>query len=350
MIPRKLVETAFRRAWLLALPVLLVPALVIAFRPHTTTYASSATVWVAKIEGVPQAARAATNNSTATSTSEEQVQVLSDLLQTSAFRETVAVAAGLVAADAPDTARRAAGDTIAASVTVTALGPNLLGIRAHGSAPGPAQQIAGAVITAYQARVLDEGAKEAQTVVSYFEKQAALAQDDLAKAQAELASYLKAQPPAAADKPIVDTGYQALQAKVDSQAKVADRLLGSLQDARLTAASGATASATTFTVQDAPLVPSSPVPEAAAKRLGYPLAGVLLGVFIAAGYLYVSFRTDHTIRSSEDLVGAGVQVVGTVPELRPRGLLARHGGARRNFARRVAVAIPPAPETRGGGS
>jgi hypothetical protein len=78
---------------------------------------------------------------------------------------------------------------------------------------------------------------------------------------------------------------------------------------------------------------------------------VLAGVTLAAAYILVRYRTDHTIRSTEDLQDSNVRVLGTVQDLAPRGALshipvaaaldrARH----REFARQVAVSIPQPEE------
>ena len=77
-----------------------------------------------------------------------------------------------------------------------------------------------------------------------------------------------------------------------------------------------------------------------------PLAGLLFGLLIASGYLYFSYRTDYTIRSSTDLDGLGVPLLGYVPVLQSMPLWIRItparwivGWRRREFARRAATSI-----------
>ncbi|MGH2610347.1 MAG: hypothetical protein ACRDHF_14800, partial [Tepidiformaceae bacterium] len=88
------------------------------------------------------------------------------------------------------------------------------------------------------------------------------------------------------------------------------------------------------------------VAASATARFGYPFAGLLLGIFIAAAYLYTVYRTDHSVLSSEDLVGLNVQLLGRVPELRQKSRLDAipvisrfRGRQHRDFARHTASAI-----------
>jgi len=343
VIPRKFAEIAFRRWWVLLIPTVLAPAAILAFQPHKVEYASVATAWVSRIEGVETAGTFGQPTDSQTTPASAQVQVLGDLLQTAAFRDEVALSAGLVIEGADQRAREQAGELIVKRVQVFEVGPNLMGVRVVAPSAEGAQALGAAVITRFQARALAEGAREAQTVVGYFEKQLALGQDDLAKAQAEAAAYIKAHP-TAADKTKVDVDYQSLQGKVDSQTKVVDRLLENLQDARLNAASASNTASATFNVQDQPSLPLLPIAASRTEKYGYPLAGLVMGFSIAAAYLYAAYRLDHTIRSREDVAGLPVTFLGAVPELKPRRrllVIGRRGG--RNFARRVAVSIPPAP-------
>jgi len=343
VIPRKFAEIAFRRWWVLLIPTVLAPAAILMFQPKKVEYASVATAWVSRIEGVETTGTFGQPTDSQTTPAGAQVQVLGDLLQTGAFRDEVALASGLTIEGADQRAREQAGELITERVQVFEVGPNLMGVRVVAPTAEGARALAAAVIARFQERALAEGAREAQTVVSYFEKQLALAQDDLAKAQAEAAAYIKAHP-TAADKTKVDVDYQSLQGKVDSQTKVVDRLLENLQDARLNAASASNTASATFNVQDQPSLPLLPIAESRTQKYGYPLAGLVVGLSIALGYLYAAYRLDHTIRSREDVAGLPVMFLGAVPELKPRHrlrLLRRGGG---NFARRVAVSIPPAPE------
>ena len=94
-------------------------------------------------------------------------------------------------------------------------------------------------------------------------------------------------------------------------------------------------------------LPGAPLPPSPVSRYGYPMAGMLFGALISAAYLYLMFRTDHTIRSSQDLQGIGVPVLGFVPWLEPQqqgpqqsnrfGFVKRR--VERDFARNVAASL-----------
>ena len=63
---------------------------------------------------------------------------------------------------------------------------------------------------------------------------------------------------------------------------------------------------------------------------------------LAVSYLYIAYRADHTIRAAEDLAGAGVPLLGYVPEIS-----SRHGKpwyrqlwrGERGYARRLAASL-----------
>src|SRR5258708_369967 len=96
MIPRKLVETAFRRLWIALIPVLAAAALVLLFVHHGSLYESAATAWVTRANDI-----ATVSLDPANTPAKAQAAVLTDFLATENFREGVAVQAGMVTADAP---------------------------------------------------------------------------------------------------------------------------------------------------------------------------------------------------------------------------------------------------------
>ena len=307
MIPRKLIENAFTRWWMLLIPVVLAPALVLVLTPTADQFESTASVWVARPGNIDPGALTRSANPYQ-SVADSQVQVFSDLLNTQAFRGTVAAAAGLRGSDGQKIVGR--------SIRVVSVGPNLIEIRATSSSADLAQKLGTALIAQYQARSEAESQRETSIAVEYFTNQMTLAQTELDHRRVTAAAYLQAHP-SAADPRTVDPEYQRLLGATDSQAKVVDGLLSSLQNAQRAAASAPQGLQAAFSVQDSPNQPLAPLHVSIAKRLGYPLVAFVVGVLLSAGIVYVRFRTDHSIRSQEDLRGLSVPLLAVVPDLRP---------------------------------
>lgn len=151
VIPRKLVEAVFRSLWVVLLPVILVPVLVIALTESPMVYQSNATAWVARPEGIDSGALAQ-SESIYRSPAENQVQVFNDLLATSSFRTDIAIDAKLIPAAPGEDLLAVATDYVWRNVSVYTLGTNLIGIRAKGATPEDAYRIANAVIRQYELR------------------------------------------------------------------------------------------------------------------------------------------------------------------------------------------------------
>jgi capsular polysaccharide biosynthesis protein len=348
VVPRKLVEAAFRKSWLLLIPPIVVPILVVLLVHPAKAYASSVGAWVTSPSEAVDAGSLSRITDPLTTPAKRQQKVFDDLMRTESYREAVAIEAGLVTASATSAEKSFAAREIATHVTISATGDNLVRVTATSAVPERARSIAAAVVSQYQLRTTAEAQREAQATVTYFEGQLKTAQDDLAKAQSELSTYVQANP-TAPQKGDADFAYSRLLARVDSQKKVVDRLFQSLQDAELKAASAPQSVKTLFNVIDEARLPESPEPPSVMVRAGYPAAGFMLGVLISAVYLYFTYRTDHTIRSSQDLQGIGVPILGFVPRIRPpapplwRRVLAAAWlpGRRqqRDYARHVAASL-----------
>lgn len=335
MIPSKLAEAAFRLWYVLLVPIVLVPAIVLLATRPSTVYGSSASIWVSKPAGI-DAGSLSRNASPYLTSAQNQAQVIQDLLQTRSFRE--AVAAKVAGIDSLD--------QVVKDVSVTALGPNLLGITARAPSAEQAHALVSAVLGEYQQRAIDESRRESSVVSDYYTQQLAPAQAELAKRQQAVTDYVQQNPRMTDAQRATDPEYLTLTQSVSAQSAVVQSIQDSVQSARLAAVSGPDSEKALFNVIDEPKVPDAPIHVSAAKRYGYPAAGLLAGVVIAAVYLYTIFRTDHTIRSSQDLAGLNMPVVGFVPYLPtpgygPFGVVPSWVPTRdrRDFARQVAASI-----------
>jgi hypothetical protein len=344
-VSRKLADAVFRRFWLRLIPVVAVPALVLQFVHHDTVYESVGSAWVTAIDS-SSGATFTSGGSTAAwkPAAERQVEILTDLVATRAFREEVAIGAGLISATALPAERVKAADALLGRIGIVMAGPNLVAVKASASSPEEAQAISMAVISHYQLRAHTESTREAATVLAYFDAQVASAQTALAEASAAAQAYLVAHP---AVKTTPDAEYQRLLSAAQLQESVLSRLLQGQEDAQLSAATIVASAESVFVVQDLPELPEAPLGVPLATRAAYPAAGLVLGLVIALAWTWLSYRTDRTIRSSEDLRELDIAVLGTVPELSPRDIARRFtplrwtGFLRRNYARRVAASISP---------
>lgn len=330
---------------MLILPAVLAPIAVVALVRNTAVYESTATVWVSQLSGIETAT---VNRPTQLeeSPAERQVQVLADLFSIAAFREAAAARASMVPASASERERAAAGQSLAASVSAAVVGSNVISISAKDGDPATAQRKLKAVVEEYQARVRAEAAREAEVVLAYYENQVVQAQKDLAGLYTDLQAYTATLPVRSSTVQLPpDAKLQQLQSRVDAQERLLDVLLSARQDAQIRAAAGPGSVDALFTIQDQANLPLDPLGIPATKRFGYPLAGLVFGLFASAGYLFLVYRTDQSIRSAADLEGLDVAVLGSVPELESGALFSRYtplrwtGLLNRDYARRVAAAI-----------
>jgi capsular polysaccharide biosynthesis protein len=347
LIPAKLLETAFSRAWLLVLPIVLVPLLVVALTGSTPVYESWATVWASAPVGDSGPAFGATNSYV--TPAQNQVQVLGDLLSTDSFREQVAVQAGLTDGSDRDELRNAVGHL---DIGVSTVGANLVSISASSGHPAEAQAVVAAVISQYQLRAATEIQRRGVASVDYYTQQLALVDQTLIQRRQELSEYLRAHPKAGdpSDVASKDPNYLALVSQVETQVSRQESLHEALQGVQLEQASAPSSQEASFSVQDPASLPEAPLPTSSTQKYGLPFAGLLFGLMISASYVYFAYRTDHTIRSAADVGELPVPLLGSVPLLRTGGIAGRVAPVRwalafrqRDFARRTAASISAAP-------
>jgi hypothetical protein len=345
VIPRKLVEAAFRSWWVLLLPVVLLPALVLALVDHPVEYRSSAQVTVSAPEGIDPGPLGQNRNPWRTP-AQNQAEVLNDLMGSRAFREPIAVDAGLVSPESSPELIERAGRIAAERLTIGATGVTIVGITATGPTAESALALADAFVNRVQSYVFAEASRGNSRVIEYYERQISEATEELGVRQAELNAYAAANPTAATQRP-PDLTYERLVTRVTNQVRVLDGYRDQLAYVSAQQAAAPEALNAVFSVLDTPNLPAQPAEITIAQRVGLPAAGLLLGLLISAAYLWVAYRTDHAIRSSEDIAQLGVPVLGAIPVLRERPTWWR--GYRpvtllpprraRNYARQVAAAM-----------
>lgn len=333
MVPWKLVEAVFSRWWLLLIPIIAAPAFALMLSRSEPQYASSASVWVSRPDNVDPGIYFRTANYWE-SPAQALAQVIRDLLATESFRSSVADKAGI---EGPT-----AADRVWAEVSVGAAGTNLISVSATSANPADAQALVSAVLEEYQDRTTEEASVSAQLQIDYFTTQLTVANAELEVRQTALNAYVEAEDPTP-----LDTQLQRLTSAVDSQQYVVDQLVSSLGEAQRSAAAAPQALRATFSVQD-PASEPRVIVESRFKKLMLPIVALILGAAISVTYVYIAWRTDHSIRTSQDLVDLPTPLLGFVPQLRrgsrggvlslpPLRWLPLPGG--RDYARNVAASI-----------
>jgi capsular polysaccharide biosynthesis protein len=355
MIPRKPIEWTFRRLPLLIVLVVVPPVLVaVALFRLPVQYQSSASVLVADPSAVTGPAPTA-NNRLATP-AEAQVQALESLLSTRSFIEEVAIDAhvvpsvdqnGVAVVDpaVPESQLRKIRSKIRKDLSVAATGPNVLAIAAKSTDPARSQALVAATLARYQENVAAQAEHQRQISLQYYNERLAVVQQQADTAVAELNAYRTAHPLPEGANPNtlpVDPNLQALESHANLMTAQVQGLVQAMGQLDADSASARQQMAAQFTVEDEPLLPARPVTASLTRTVGYPLAAAVAGLLLALAYVYMTYRSDHTIRSSEDLAGLGVPLLGYVPHLNARQnqpFYRRLRFPRRGFARRLAASI-----------
>ncbi len=340
MVPRKLVETFFGRFWILLAPVIAMPMAFLLLQDSVPAYRSSAVVWVGSS---PAGNQVFGHYNPWLSPAANQANSINDLLATEAFRLQVLRGAGLVAPETPE-------PVVPAGLKIYsyAHGANLLTIVGEAPDAVSAQSLVDSAIKQFRARGTQEAEQNAGLSAEYYDQQLKVAEAEFTARKKAVDDYVRANPAAAIPGSAYNVGldYQSLITRAEDQGLIVLTLQNSLQAVQRSLASAPQSQEAAFEVQDEPKVPAGPVPVSYMSRLGLPVAALLLGALISATYLYVVYRTDHTIQSAEDLEGLDVRVLGRVPQIefdhglgkvRGLGWIAR--SRNRDYARRTASSI-----------
>ena len=352
LVPRKLLEAAFRNLWILLAPMLLLPIAVTFLTQTSPIYQSGATIWVSIPEGVdtgPLSARGSSYLSPAAN----QVQVLADLLSTRAFRTDIAIAAKLILPASSEADLTRVDEYVLESVSVSAIGTNLVGLAVSTPIAQDSFAIATAFISQYQTRATEESTRDAAVKIAYYDEQIGLAQKELDRRRGGLIAYVALHPTITdPNSRVYDADYERLKASLDQQTKLTQDLTTKRFEVELNAKSSEGAQSAVFNVQDPPRFATSAEVVSITKRFGLPVAALLFGALIAVTFLYIVFRLDQTIRTGEDLESLGVPLLGYVPEIQkgpgagiweytPFAWLIKQ--RQKGYARKVAASIASIP-------
>lgn len=351
MIPWKLAEWVFRRLPLLLIPIVVTPVVVAYFVvSQDKEYRSEATVWVTETESL-RAPTLGERPGFGETPATQQAGVLADLKSTDRFLMDVAGAAGLVpsgeltAKQAETLIRR-----VDESVAIVPQGESIVRIAATASSPEQAQSLVAATIAVYQERIVVEADRFSQIAIAYFAGQIGIAQTELETREVAFDAYVTATP-ALVDGDVQrrDLTFLSLLGQVEAQREIVEGLSLQSQEAHLQAASAQEAQAARFNVQDSPSLPVEPETLSSTLEFGLPLAALLVGLLISGTYLYVTFHTDHSVRTREDIAVLGVPMLGYIPAVNSKQnqrWFRKLGRKERNFSRRLAASMSTAANRR----
>jgi len=366
VVPRKLIVHLLRLLPLMLVPILLAPVLVFALQRSSGSelYQSVATIWVQDSELIQQPSLTVQN--AFLTPAQRQVSVVRDLLMTESFRMQMAEEAGLIRVPEEFEADPGGGSTIGPaptppsaasfltasqrgrvstvigrSVAVNDSGANLMVITATSPNPETAQALAQAVISVYDARLRMESDRQYTITLEYLTSQLAAANSELATRRADLERYVASRPNVNLAE-VGDLEYRTLASYVDAQMSIVNSLNQAVQSNNLTAVSASQGLAARFNVLDSPAQPDQPLEQSRIQVLGMPVAAMVMMLLLAAGYLLVVYRTDHSVLSAEDLSDLDVPFLGYAPRLqRDRPRWRPHWSMRRNrsHARQTAASF-----------
>lgn len=351
MIPWKLAEWVFRRLPLLLIPIVVTPVVVAFFVvSQDKEYRAEATVWVTEAEELrsPTLGEVPGFGETAAM---QQASVLADLKSTDRFLLDVAAAAGLtIGSELTASQTERLTRQVNNAVEITPQGDSIVRIAATANTPEGAQALVAATIGVYETRIAFEADRISQIAIAYFAEQLVIAQTELGTREAAFDAYLVANPAAAdGDARRTDLRFLSLLGQVEAQREIVEGLGLQSQEAHLQAASAQEAQAARFNVQDNPSLPVAPETLSSTIEFGLPLAALLVGLLISGTYLYVTFHTDHSVRTREDITALGVPMLGYIPAVNSKQnqrWFRKVGRKERNFSRRLAASMSTAANRR----
>ncbi len=322
---QRILEILFERKFYLLAPLvaLALLGLWLGWNQGSNSYQSTARVWAQQSPFV--STQSFTANNPYLTPAQNQAQSLNDLLSLDSFA--TAVAAGVPKLNRLQPERQAA--IVQSGVAVDPSGTNVISITYEGTDPALAQQVVQGVLSTYSDRVRDEVTSGATTAQSFYESRLTSAQDNIQKAQSELASYQ----PAAGTTIATDPQAASLRLKVQQAEDEYSGILDTLQQIELEKQAALAGRDVAFRVMDAPVLPVAAQTTSIQSMLMFPALSILLGLAMSGALLFAFARLDDSLRVAEDASLAGVPLLAVLPDLGAK----RERAWPRNFVRMAIV-------------
>lgn len=309
----RLLEVAFRRWWLVVVPLVLFGGLgVAASLGGSDEYESSAVLRV-QDETVLSDLTGDSSSFTWETPAQATSRQLNELLGTDSFASAVAATAGV---DDGSVKGLVSLDDLRSAVGASASGQNLVVVRARTTDPVASQRLTQATIDEFVQTVIDSVLAESDAAEAYFTDLLDRYQAESELATQALDAYLIQHPePASGDRPTVEQLEIArlTRAAEAAEAKVSDTRQR-VEGAQLAAEQALADTQQRLGVVDQPQVPTAPL--SSVKEMVKTLAMYMaLGVFLAVAAVVVFVLMDRSIRRpSEVRSRLGVDVLATVPD------------------------------------
>jgi capsular polysaccharide biosynthesis protein len=353
----RFLETFFRFKFLIVLPAIITPLIVIPFalllvKPY---YETTAGLWVERPVYVPTTE----DWNRYVTPAQNQQQRLTELLKTRSFVEDIARRSGLgPLLDTPD-GRDDVFEYIGKVITTTPVGSKLLQIQVRADDPDISMAIIQASVAALRDRNANERMQQATASIAFYEQQANEASQTVSDSRERLRRYVAANPRLAADASssasvprsslsaaVLDPQLNDMLRRVESDEKENERLRGLVEQAKFEASAALEGNDSSLQVLDAPIYPTRAQRERR-RVLVFPIAGVAIGALISGLLLVALTAADRSVRSTADLQPMG-RVLGVVPRMGLRRLPRQAGPetTRRAIAFVAGTTMPALPAPR----
>ncbi len=331
VLPRKPVEHFFK-LWpiLLILSILPLVGAALYVGQAEALYESRGTLWVSESGTTGQANLGLGADNQFATPSQRQAEALNQLMATESFALSVARRVGLLDGASDREVEWRTTDYLGRELTVLrglresvgvrSSGPNLMIVTARNRDPELARATADAATSLYLERVSDEATRKTDLAVSFYQQRLDGAKETLDALDREVTQYVAAHPLARTPgaPPVYDPTFERLQSSFSTQNQLVASLQKEYEVAQLDAATTEEGLKGRYSLLDAPSLPSVPVARNLSS-LVLPLAAALaVGGGLSIAVLYVAIATDHGVRSSNDIVAAGGEVLALVPEFDSR--------------------------------
>jgi len=326
----RFLEAFFRHAVLILLPAVVIPLDVAAAMLSTPPqYEAQAGMWV---EQATYLSYSTDDINRYLPPAMNQRNRLVELMQTKSFLAEIADQTPLAPIAVGPSGDESLRQIFARDFEAVASGDHLLTLRFRAEDRETAVAVLSTMVAEFKARASADRYGQAQVAITFYQSRLADAEGELVTARNGLSKYLAENPAvaaalasAASDPARFDPKFAEVQRRVDVSQRDADAARGSLERAELDVAAGVQGLELGFRIVD-PVQASETPSRQLRKLLIYPIAALLLGLFLSASLLLLFALSDRSVRTLADL-GPDVVILGVLPHLRPQGVARRSGAA-----------------------